>query len=406
MLTFLAKMKQTIAIIGSGPAALLLAAHIDNEQYTVHIYEQNKALARKFLVAGDGGFNLSHSEAMELLAQRYTPNNFLQASLQSFTNIHFCHWLQSIGIETYIGSSKRIFPIKTIKPIMVLQAIIKELERKKVVIHTHHQWLGWNPDNHLLFGTKKEEITIKADKVVFALGGGSWAKTGSNAAWMKHFETRGIICKPFEASNCAYGIDWKTDFIASQEGKTLKNISISIGNEVKNGELVITKFGLEGGAVYALSPQIRAMIHQSGTVSACIDLKPSYTETQLIDKLSNRGKKTISEVLKNDIKLQETALALLKTYLDKASYNSVHTLAKTIKHFSLIINKIAPVDEAISTVGGIALEELKPHFELHKLPQHYAIGEMLDWDAPTGGYLIQACASMGYYLAQHFNAKP
>ena len=220
-------MKKKVAIIGSGPAALMLAATLNEFFFDITIYEKNFAPARKFLVAGDGGFNLTHSENIESFITRYTPATFLEKSILSFTNEDLRKWLRQIGVETFVGSSKRVFPVKGIKPIDVLSTILNELKKKNVHIKTKHEWKGWNNKNELIIHHNNENTLIKADVVVFALGGASWAKTGSDGSWLGLFEKKGIEIIPFEASNCAYQIKWGDTFLKQAEGKFLKNISIT-----------------------------------------------------------------------------------------------------------------------------------------------------------------------------------
>lgn len=394
---------QSVAIIGGGPSALMLAAMLDEKKYHVHIYEKNATVGRKFLVAGDGGFNLTHSEDIESFITRYTPPLFLEQALRSFTNQNLSDWLKKLGIETYTGSSKRIFPVKGIKPIEVLNAFLKKLKEKNVQIHAHHEWKGWTETNALIFLNKKEQIIVDTDIAVFALGGASWTVTGSDGTWLDLFQKKGIQTISFQASNCAYKVQWPVSFVEKNEGQWLKNISVSTENQVKQGELVITKFGLEGGAVYALSPLLRKQLLTNGFVKIFIDFKPTFSKEELIQKLSIKTTKSLTQVLSVELKLTDTQIALLKAFVSKEDFLNLEKLASAINSFSISLIGTAPIDEAISTVGGIALSEVDENFQLHKLPNQYVIGEMLDWDAPTGGYLLQGCFSMGAWLAKAFN---
>ena len=392
-------MKKTVSIIGGGPAAMLLAAHLNHKLFDVTIYEKNKALGRKFLVAGKGGFNLTHAEGLATFISRYTPPEFLKKALENFTNDDLRDWLNTLNIPTFVGSSKRVYPEKGIKPIEVLTAILDDIKQKGVQIKTEQNWLGWNANNELIF---ESGLSVKADINVFALGGGSWRKTGSAGDWLNLFSEKDIKALPFQASNCAFKIDWKTDFLIKNEGKPIKNIKISCKNASKKGETVITQFGLEGGAIYALSPQIREQLNENGKAAIRIDLKPALTVKEIEERLST-GK--ITEQLKNAIKLEKPKVNLLKHYLNKTEFLDVQFLAKSIKNFPLEITSLSPIDEAISTVGGIDLNEMNENFELNKISNTYIIGEMLDYDAPTGGYLLQSCFSMGVHLANHLNKK-
>lgn len=396
-------MKRSIAIIGSGPSALMLAAMLDEKKWEVTLYERNFAPGRKFLVAGDGGFNLTYSEDMGKFITRYTPQNFLEKNLLAFTNADLCNWMEEIGIKTYVGTSKRIFPVKGIKPIDVLNAILKELKKKNVQLKTQHKWKRWNEINELVFTHNKNDFSVKTDVVVFALGGSSWSKTGSDGTWVNLFEEKQVDIIPFQPSNCAYEIKWDKKFLEISEGKFLKNISIKIDDKEKAGELVITKFGIEGGAIYALSPQIRAQLKENKRAKIYIDLKPIFSIDEIRSKLKSKGSRSVGKQLEDELNLSDLQIALLKSILTKEEFLDTKILAQKIKELPLEIVSMAPLDEAISTVGGIALTEVDENFQLKKIKDHYAIGEMLDWDAPTGGYLLQACFSMGYTLAQHLN---
>ena len=396
--------KKSIAIIGGGAAALILAAELDTLLFDITIYEKNAALGRKFLVAGDGGFNLTHSEMPELFISRYTPASLLENYFSSFTNTDLRNWLNNIGIKTFVGSSKRVFPLKGIKPIDVLTAILNVLKKKNISIKTKHNWKGWNKNNELVFKTNNQLLTVKADTTVFALGGASWKITGSDGTWINYFAEKGIDIIPFQASNCAYEIKWPNEFIAIAEGESLKNISLKCNDKEKKGEVVITKLGLEGGAIYALSPEIRKQFNSTGTAQLFLDLKPNLSATEIKNKISNKGNKSLSKHLENELKFNPVQIALVKAVLSKDDFINIDALSQKIKNLPLTITSTAPIDEAISTVGGISLNEIDSNFQLKKLPNHYVIGEMLDWDAPTGGYLLQGCFSMGHYLAKQLNS--
>ena len=397
-------MKKKIAIVGGGPAAMMLAAELNTQKFQATIYEKMPTIGRKFLVAGKGGFNLTHSEERDALISRYHPTSFFKPILNHFDNSDLKKWLSELGIETYIGTSKRVFPIKGIKPIDVLSAIKKKIIENDVKIQTNYEWIKWKDECQLLFKTTAGKKAIETDRVVFSLGGASWAKTGSDGSWTKPFVEKGINIIPFQPSNCAYKIDWKDDFISKNEGKPLKNISIRCGKNTKKGEVVITKFGLEGGAIYALSPQIREQLNSIKKAQIFIDLKPSLAIEKIISKLKlPRNKKSWTKHIEHQLKLNKSVMSLLKTYISKEEFTNPDKLSFLIKNFPLIISDFAPIDEAISTVGGVDLEEIDANFQLKKIPHHFAIGEMLDWDAPTGGYLLQGCFSIGKYLADHLN---
>ena len=394
-------MKKSVSIIGGGPAALILAALLDFEKYNVTIYEKNKTLGRKFLVAGKGGFNLTHSEPIDEFIKRYTPTDFLEKSLLNFNNQDLRNWLKNIGIPTYVGSSKRVYPEKGIKPIAVLNAITTVLNRQNVQVQYNHIWKGWDLDNSLIFNA---ETKIKSDYTVFALGGGSWKVTGSDESWVDLFKAKGISTVPFQASNCACQVNWPEDFITEHAGTPLKNIAISCLNKSQKGEAVITRFGLEGNAIYALSPQIRDELNNHQKATIYLDLKPTLSHQEIFNKIKNSTYKKTSETLQKEIKLSLAQIGLLKKYLNKETYLNPELLAKNIKKLSIEITGSALLDEAISTIGGVSLTDVDENFQLKNMKNNYCIGEMLDWDAPTGGYLLQACFSMGAELARHLNS--
>jgi len=392
-------MKKRIAIIGSGPSAFLLAAFLDAEKFSITIYEKNKKAGRKFLVAGKGGFNLTHSEPIEQLIKRYTPDDFLKKALLDFTNIDFRDWLDKIEVPTYIGSSKRVYPKEGIKPIELLTSILNHLKEKGITIKYEHTFSNWDDKDNPIINNK----TMETDYTVFSLGGGSWKVTGSDGNWLDTFSEKGIKTKPFKASNCGYQVAWKDNFIEKHEGTPLKNITISCNKMIQKGEAVITKFGLEGNSIYGLSPQIREQLLTHSKATVFIDFKPMLTAEKIHSKITLSNYKNTTEILKKELKLSSPQIDLLKISLSKASYLKTESLTKNIKKFPLEIINIASIDEAISTVGGIDLKAVSENFELKKMSNQFCIGEMLDWDAPTGGYLLQACASNGVYLAKHLN---
>lgn len=395
-------MKKTISIIGGGAAALTLAAFLNEHKFEVTIFEKKKTLGRKLLVAGNGGFNLTHSEQIESFIERYTPSSFLKETLLNFNNNDLINWLDSIGIPTYVGTSKRVYPKEGIKPIEVLKAIETVLKKNGVKIEYKKTWTGWDVSNNLIFNEKE---VVESDAAIFALGGGSWKVTGSDGIWLSLFEKKGVKVIPFQASNCAYNIEWEDDFILKHAGAPLKNISISCLNKMQKGEVVITEFGLEGNAIYALSPEIRSELKKYKKAIIAIDLKPTVTYEDVVTKLKKSKSKNTTEMLKSDLKLSPAQIGLVKKYVSKEDFLNIESLAKNIKSLPLTIVNSAELDESISTVGGVSLSDIDLNFQLNTVENNYCIGEMLDWDAPTGGYLLQACFSMGVRLAQHLNEK-
>lgn len=393
-------MKRQISIIGGGPSALMLAAFIDEAKFDVTIYEKNKSVGRKFLVAGDGGFNLTHSESIAAFINRYTPADLLKEVLFSFSNTDLQEWLKSIGVPTFVGSSKRVYPEDGIKPIEVLNCILNVLYEKGIKIKYEYEWNGWNELNQPIFTNGK---TVEEGSFVFALGGGSWKVTGSDGSWLSLFKNKGIDTEKLYPSNCAYQIEGSAELKRKYAGQPLKNIEISCGGQSQKGEVVLTDFGLEGNAIYALSPQIRKQLANKDKSIISLDLKPSISVEALLQKIQKSKHRKISDILKKDLKLSSVQMALLKNYVSKDDFLNLESLAKNIKSLIIEVVGVDLIDKAISTVGGINLSEIDSNFELKKLPNQYCIGEMLNWDAPTGGYLLQACFSMGVSLANHYN---
>lgn len=384
-----------VNIIGGGSAGLFAACFLDPEKFEVTIYDKNKALGRKFLVAGKGGFNLTHAEDSASFIGRYIPKEPLFKAFSTYNNGYFRQWLHDIGIPTYVGTSKRVFPNKGIKPIDVLHAIENKLKRNDVTIVLNHNWQGFS----------KEQLNTKHEITIFALGGSSWKVTGSDGQWTNYFKAQGIDIVQFEASNCAFQVAWKPELIRLLEGKVIKNASFTCGSKTHKGEAVITTFGIEGSGVYPLSDEVRRALNSGQKAQLFIDLKPDLSAVELLVKLNTGKHKNRKEQLSKTLHLSETALELLKQSTGKEDYlNNAHVVS-LIKHFPIEITGLAPIDEAISTVGGIPFHELNANFELNKLPNHYCIGEMVNWDAPTGGYLLQMCFSMGAWVASKINGS-
>lgn len=394
-------MKKKVTIVGGGTAGLFLAAFIETDKYDVTICEKKSALGRKFLVAGDGGFNLTHAEEMTTFKTRYTPEGFLDAALDQFDNKALGDWLFEIGIPTFVGSSDRVFPDNGMKPIEVLKKIEEQLKAKDVKIEFNKTFTGWNEENDLMFDAKE---IVTSDYVFFALGGASWKVTGSDGSWLDVFPEKGIKTLPFKPANCGYNLDWSEKFSMRHEGKPLKNIAITMGDQTQKGEVVITKTGIEGNSIYALSPKIQVELDKKKVAEVFIDFKPNTPIESLLKKLTE-SKENITTTLRETLNLTTTEVDMIKPSLTKEEYLDIPTLANRIKNFPLQITGAAAIDEAISTTGGIDLKAVKPNFELKKLKNQFCIGEMLDWNAPTGGYLIQACASMGVCMADMLNDK-
>ena len=378
----------------------MLAAQLDTDKYQVTIYDKKKAVGRKFLVAGEGGLNLTFNAPLDELINHYHPNDFIAPILQQFTNEDLRNWFKSLEVPTFLGSSNRVFPAKELKPIDVLNKIIKHLMAKDVQFKLDTQWTGWNTKGHLCFNDSED---IESDITVFALGGASWKVTGSDGSWSDTFIERGINVLPFRAANCAFHIDWDKNFIHTHAGKPLKNIALKYKKQSSKGELVVSEFGLEGNALYALSRSLQDELLTKKSVRIKLDLKPTMTVSQIKAKYKKSKLTKVTDILKEDLSLDRTAVALIKQYSDKETFMDIDQLAKIIKAVPITLTAADDIDKAISTLGGIALDEVDTNFQLNKMPNTYAIGEMLDWYAPTGGYLLQGCFSMGFSLAENLN---
>lgn len=389
-----------VTIIGGGPAALMLASELDARKYQITLCERKKGVGRKFLVAGEGGLNLTFDAPVEDLISQYVPSDFMAPVLRQFTNDDLMGWLNAHGIPTFTGSSNRVFPDLDLKPIEVLNKIVEHIATKKIDVQLDTEWTGWDDDGRLTFTTNHVH---EADIVVFALGGASWKVTGSDGKWSTAFEKRGIRVQPFRAANCAFGVAWNLNFLNTHQGKPLKNIALSYKDHFAKGELVISKFGLEGNALYGLSQQIQDTLRTEQSTIVFLDLKPTMTLEQIKDKMKQSSLTKMTDLLKKDLNLDSTSIGLLKQFTDKATFLDPHLLAKTIKAVPVRIQAADEIDNAISTLGGIDLNEIDHNFELKQLPNTFVLGEMLDWYAPTGGYLLQGCFSMGFVLAKFLN---
>ena len=391
--------KKSISIIGGGASALSMASFLDGAKFDVTIYERNKALGRKFLVAGKGGFNLTHSDPISDMITKYSPLGFLDESLLGFDNTKFRIWLESIGIPTYVGSSRRVFPEVGIKPIEVLAKIRDTITDHGHKLELNRKWTGWSGDGNILMD---DLIEVRSDITVFCLGGSSWQVTGSDGGWNSIFQSKGISVNPFVAANCAYEVDWDRDFIIRSAGKPIKNVAITCDGTRVEGEAMISEFGLEGSAVYALTNQVQSQISNNGFAKIELDLKPMFSLAEIKDRLEASNRK-ITDALSKDLKLEKVKVKLLKSLLTKDEFLDLSILAMYVKSLPIHLKNAAPIDQAISTTGGIDIGEVDSYFQLRQMPNNYVIGEMLDWNAPTGGYLLQACFSMGHYLASHLN---
>jgi uncharacterized flavoprotein (TIGR03862 family) len=382
--------KKSVAIIGGGPTALI-AAYFLSDQFAVTIYEKEKTIGRKFLVAGKGGFNLTNAKKGNDLIASYSPSVKVRNPLTTFSNKHLRMWLAQLYIPTYEGSSGRVFPEEGIKPISVLRRIEYNLLEKEVHINTGYELTDFN-NEQLTFANGE---LIKADYSILALGGASWKKTGSNGNWIHLFNQKGIKTSPFEAANCGITVKWAPDFLVAHEGKPLKNIAINLRGQELKGEATITHYGLEGNIIYPLVSLIRDELNKNGSALIEIDLKPHNTAEELKIRLGN------SNNYKDKLQLSPQKNALLKQFTTKAEYIDHSVGIQKVKALPIRIEGLRPIDEAISTVGGLNFQSLNDNYSLKAFPNVFCAGEMLNWDAPTGGFLLQGCFSTGFWVAKH-----
>jgi uncharacterized flavoprotein (TIGR03862 family) len=379
----------------------MAAETLGREGIGVTVYDQMPSVGRKFLLAGRGGLNLTHSEDLPRFLSRYgpaAPN--LRAALEAFPPSALRAWCESLGQPTFVGSSKRVFP-QAMKASPLLRAWLVRLRALQIEFKLRHRWLGWDEeDGKLLFDTPAGRVSAVASATIFALGGASWPRLGSDGHWTRLFGRSGVAISPLKPSNCGFRADFSDVFYARFEGQPLRGIELRFGGEKVRGEAVITRIGLEGGAIYALSPHLRGAIESEGSAVLAIDLRPGLSGASLERVLSNpREKQSISNFLRKTAKLSPAALGLLHESARREgkslSQMSSPALQSLIKGMPIHLTGTAPIERAISTAGGIALDEIDPCFMLQRKPGIFVAGEMLDWEAPTGGYLLQACFSTG-----------
>jgi len=395
---------KSVAIIGAGPAGLMAAEVLSQNAVHVDVYDSMPSVGRKFLMAGKSGLNLTYSEPFKQFVERYgSRRKWIEPMLKEFGANELRAWAQELGIETFIGTSGRVFPVN-MKASPLLRAWLKRLQSNGVTIHTRHRWIGWNEDQALRFKTVDGEILVKADAVILALGGGSWRRLGSDGAWVSWLEQAGVKVEALKPSNCGFDVAWSSHFKEKFQGHPLKSVVLSFESFRQQGEFVITKHGVEGSLIYACSASIRDAIAAQGTTNIQLDLAPNLMRDDVLKKLSKpRGSKTMASHLEKMVGIKGVKAGLLREFLSKddfASGASVERLTDAIKNLSVPLIAPRPLDEAISSAGGILFEELDEHLMLKKIPGVFCAGEMLDWEAPTGGYLLTACFASGRVAGQ------
>ncbi|WP_219062646.1 TIGR03862 family flavoprotein [Pseudomonas sp. UMAB-08] len=388
----------SVAIIGGGPAGLMAAEVLSQAGIKVDLYDAMPSVGRKFLLAGVGGMNITHSEPYPAFLSRYAERApFIAPLLRSFGADSLRNWIHELGIETFVGSSGRVFPTD-MKAAPLLRAWLKRLRESGVTLHTRHRWLGWNVEGALRIAHADSEQTIKPDAVLLALGGASWARLGSDGAWLPWLEQRGIGMTALQPSNCGFEVAGWSELMRNKfAGAPLKNIAIGLqGQTPRLGECVLTETGVEGSLIYALSAHIREQINQQGSATVDIDLLPGKSIGNVQAALAKpRGSRSMSKHLHSQLGIDGVKAALLRELAPVESFADPALLAKALKALPLTLVKTRPLDEAISTAGGVPFEAMTENLMLKQLPGVFCAGEMLDWEAPTGGYLLTACFASG-----------
>ncbi|UVL45490.1 TIGR03862 family flavoprotein [Pseudomonas moraviensis] len=387
-----------VAIIGGGPAGLMAAEVLSQAGVRVDLYDGMPSVGRKFLLAGVGGMNITHSEAYPAFLARYAERApQIAPLLRAFDADALCRWIHELGIETFIGSSGRVFPTD-MKAAPLLRAWLKRLRDSGVVIHTRHRWLGWDADGALRIASPEGEFSVNPDATLLALGGGSWSRLGSDGAWMLPLEQRGVDLAPLQPSNCGFEVKAWSDLMVSKfAGAPLKNIAIGLNDDIPRlGECVITATGIEGSLIYALSAPIREAINRYGAAVIHIDLLPGRPVDKLQAALSKpQGSRSMAKHLHSQVGVDGVKAALLRELTDAETFADPALLARAIKALPLTLVKTRPLDEAISSAGGVRFEAMDERLMLKAAPGVFCAGEMLDWEAPTGGYLLTGCFASG-----------
>lgn len=370
----------------------------------VTVYDRMPAAGRKFLLAGRGGLNLTHSEPLDTLLGRYgAATSRLRDAIAAFPPERLRAWCEELGQDTFVGSSGRVFP-KRLKASPLLRAWLKRLDAVGVAFKPRHRWIGWTDDGALQFETPGGLEIVRPDATVLALGGASWPRLGSDGGWAEIVARAGIAVAPLRPANCGVRVNWSEVFRTRFEGTPLKRIALSIAGQTVRGEAIVTQTGLEGGALYALSAPIRDTLDAAGEAILQIDLRPDLTAAALAAKLGGaRGKMSLSTFLRKAAGLAPVAIGLLheaQIGLAPLSTMAPGALADLIKAAPVRLTGVADIGRAISTAGGIAFDEVDARFMLRRRPGTFVAGEMLDWEAPTGGYLLQACFATGVAAGQ------
>jgi uncharacterized flavoprotein (TIGR03862 family) len=400
-------MKDKIIIVGGGPAGLFCAYKLLEQGFRVDLYDQMSGLGKKFLVAGNGGLNLTHSEELKVFGTRYGKDEKLFNSLiNEFSPTDLRKFCSDLGIETFVGTSGRVFP-KKLKAAEILLNWIKVLKsNENFNLFLKHRLINITSDKELSFEFENNIVQVQGKKIIFALGGASWEKTGSDGKWKKIFEKLNIKVNNFLPMNCGFEKSWSKYFQENMGHTPLKNILIKIGKHQSRGEIMITPFGIEGGGVYALSNHIRDLILEKGEAKVIIDLKPDLSEETILTKLKKKkAKDSMSNHLRKSLKFNKSIYILLRELYGAEKIDDLEFISKAIKRSEFVLTGMRPISEAISTSGGVAFSGLTQNLEVRAIADIFVIGEMLDFEAPTGGYLLQGCFSSAFRVFKYINSN-
>lgn len=392
---------RSIAIIGAGPSGLYAAERLAMAGHHVTLYDQMATPARKFLIAGRGGLNLTHSEPLAAFIHRYgAAAQWLAPSIHAFTPDDLRRWCEGLGVETFVGSSGRVFP-RSMKAVQLLRAWLVRLDGLGVRYVPRHRWFGWEGNALAFADTNRHTMHVEADATLLALGGASWPRLGSDGAWTRILSAKGITIAPLRPANCGFTVAWSAYMREKFAGVPLKPVSITHAGITRQGEAMMTEHGIEGGVMYALSSALREAIAQAGSTTIHLDVRPAMTHDALTQKLQGRGNKSLPSFLRS-AGFAPLAIALLHELIAPTTLKtaSASALATHLKQLPLTLTGTSSMARAISSAGGITREELTDDFMLRKKPGVFVAGEMLDWEAPTGGYLLQACFSTAATAAQ------
>ncbi len=395
---------KAVAIIGGGPAGLIAAETLAAAGVAVTVYDQMPSLGRKFLLAGRGGLNLTHNEPLPEFLKRYgDTDELLLAAVEAYPPAALRAWADALGADTFVGTSGRVFP-KALKTSPLLRTWLLRLRNLGVTVKLKHRWTGLDEDGGLRFETDGATVSGEPDAIVVAAGGASWPKLGSDGAWTDILRQQDVAVAPLQPANCGFTTSW-SDVLRGFEGQPLKRIAIAHGERSTRGEAMVTRTGIEGGAIYALSSPIRDAINKAGSTTITIDLLPDVTLAKLTERLAApRGKQSLSNFLRKNTHLAPVALSLLhEAALAKGTPLSAlppEKIAALIQAVPVKLTGVQPIATAISSAGGVRFAELDKGFMLKRYPGLFVAGEMLDWEAPTGGYLLQASFATGVAAAK------